>query len=121
MSTAQPRAGGGVPPDAERVRALIQRALHPRAMPDGAEVAELKRELCSFVRTLLPEAEAAVDKLWYGSLIWFQRCGRLKLVRELQEQGPDVQLLTPHVYVRHLARDCRVLLEYLGLNEDQAR
>lgn len=96
-----------------RIRATIDRTLRPLALPERSEMAELHARLRAHIEQLLPFAEAAVDKLGRGSMDWYERRDRLDRVRRHSEQGLGDTALSAHVQLRHLARDCAALLDWL--------
>ncbi|AJC53650.1 DUF6415 family natural product biosynthesis protein [Streptomyces sp. 769] len=74
------------------------------------ELAELDGLLRGHIAVLLPEAQAATDKLWRGGMEWSRRTGRLSEIRFRSEQGLGAGRLSALVQINLLARDCEWLL-----------
>ncbi|WP_432092209.1 DUF6415 family natural product biosynthesis protein [Streptomyces sp. bgisy100] len=110
----------GVPPnqttarpaiDQETIQAVIDRALRTgtgRLVMD--ELTEMEELLRGHIGLLLPDAEAAADRLWHGSLTWYQCRARLDGIRRQLKQDLGDRPLAAHIQVTQLARDCQWLL-----------
>ncbi|MFF0624175.1 DUF6415 family natural product biosynthesis protein [Streptomyces sp. NPDC004296] len=100
-----------VPGDEDTIRSTLVRAQDLRdTSPCTDELAELDRLLRGHIAILLPEAQAATDKLWRGSMEWSRRTGRLSEIRFRSEQGLGASRLSALVQINLLARDCEWLL-----------
>ncbi|MER5974100.1 DUF6415 family natural product biosynthesis protein [Streptomyces sp. NPDC002055] len=99
------------PIDATTIQATIDRALRTgtgRLVMD--ELTELEALLRGHINLLLPDAEAAADRLWRGSLTWYQCRARLDGIGRQMKQSLGDRPLAAHVQVTQLARDCQWLL-----------
>ncbi len=79
-----------------------------------AELTELEAELCGHIHRLLPAAKAAVDKLWHGGAAWHQQISRLDGIERQVGQGLGAGVLSAHVQVQQLAKDCQWLIDHQG-------
>ncbi|WP_432093013.1 DUF6415 family natural product biosynthesis protein [Streptomyces sp. bgisy100] len=107
--------GHSKPIDVAAIQATITTAL---ATSNGPlvmdELVTLERSLRGHIERLLPEAEAAAERLWRGSIAWYQQRGRLESIRHQAAQGLTERPLTAHIHVTALARECAWLLTQLG-------
>ncbi|MFF3763457.1 DUF6415 family natural product biosynthesis protein [Streptomyces sp. NPDC001922] len=107
--------GHSRPIDVAAIQATITTALAtsngPLVMDD---LAALERSLRGHIERLLPDAEVAAERLWRGSIAWYQQRGRLETIRHQAAQGLTDRPLTAHIHVTTLARECEWLLTQLG-------
>ncbi|AXK33480.1 hypothetical protein DVA86_13290 [Streptomyces armeniacus] len=101
------------PEDVAQIRATVDRALRPLALPARPEMADLEQRLREYVELLLPAAEAVMSALRRGSVDWCRHHEHLDRIRRHAGQGLGGTPLSAHVQLRHLARDCAALLEYV--------
>lgn len=102
-----------LPVDVDTIRATVARALAPGPAPDREGLVELEELLRGHIQLLIPIAEAAVDKLWRGSVDWYGKRSWLDIARDRLKKGLGyVGSTTAHTHVRLLAHDCRALLHY---------
>ncbi|MER5968179.1 DUF6415 family natural product biosynthesis protein [Streptomyces sp. NPDC002055] len=107
--TAAPDAP--VPIDGATIQATIDQALRTgtgRLVMD--ELTELEARLRGHIELLLPDAEAAADRLWRGSTTWYTARARLDSIHHQVKQGLGKGPLAAHIQVDALARDCHWLL-----------
>ncbi|WP_435604419.1 DUF6415 family natural product biosynthesis protein [Streptomyces sp. bgisy130] len=103
---------GQQPIDVATIRASIARAQTlRRESPELDELVELEALLRGHIEVLLPEVQAAYDRLWRGSVGWSRGAGRLSGVRFQVRQGLGEGVVSAHVQVNQLARDCQWLLD----------
>ncbi|WP_432001493.1 DUF6415 family natural product biosynthesis protein [Streptomyces sioyaensis] len=123
MTTQQRSSAGEAPAmdlhgqdlDLDTVRYTISRARGQNSVPlHYAELSQLESELCSYISRLLPTAKEAVDKLWHGGTVWHQRISRLDGIERQVGQGPGPGVLSAHVQVQQLAKDCQWLIDHQG-------
>lgn len=98
--------------DVPAIRAAIHLTLHTRETPTEEEMVEREQLLLGGIEQLLPAAEAAVAKLWRGSVEWDQRRAQLDRIRDDVSRGLGTTPLSAHVHLRRLARHCTALLTY---------
>ncbi|MFG2863188.1 DUF6415 family natural product biosynthesis protein [Streptomyces sioyaensis] len=99
--------------DLDTVRYTISRARGQSSVPlHYAELTELETELCGYIGRLLPAAKKAVDKLWHGGIAWHQRISRLDGIERQVGQGLGTGVLSAHVQVQQLAKDCQWLIDH---------
>ncbi|MER5973002.1 DUF6415 family natural product biosynthesis protein [Streptomyces sp. NPDC002055] len=99
------------PPAQQDVEDTIERALNSgTGRLVMAELTELNGLFRGYIAYLYPAAEAAVDRLWHGSLAWYNGRSRLDRLRDLLEQQLDERPLSAHIQVTTLAHECRWLL-----------
>lgn len=100
------------PVDVDVIRETIAQAHELRDLSTAtAELADVAERLRGHIGLLLPDAQAATDKLWHGSIEWSRSTGRLSGVRHQIKQGLGAGTLAAHVQVNQLARDCIWLLD----------
>ncbi|WP_405838923.1 DUF6415 family natural product biosynthesis protein [Streptomyces platensis] len=103
---------GQQPIDVATIQTSIARAQTlRRESPELDELVELEALLRGHIEVLLPEVQAAYDRLWRGSVGWSRGVGRLSGVRFQVRQGLGEGVLSAHVQVNQLARDCQWLLD----------
>ncbi|MEU8784340.1 DUF6415 family natural product biosynthesis protein [Streptomyces sp. NPDC048637] len=101
--------------DLNSVRYAISRARGQSSAPLNHEaLTELETELCGYIGSLLPTAKAAVDKLWHGGIAWHQQISRLDGIERQVGQGLGTGVLSAHVQVQQLAKDCQWLIDHQG-------
>ncbi|PJJ03700.1 hypothetical protein BX264_4090 [Streptomyces sp. 2333.5] len=101
--------------DLDTVRFTISRARGQSNVPlHYGELTELESELCGYIDRLLPSAKGAVDKLWHGGIAWHQRISRLDGIERQVGQGLGTGVLSAHVQVQQLAKDCQWLIDHQG-------
>ncbi|MFB6567376.1 DUF6415 family natural product biosynthesis protein [Streptomyces noursei] len=99
-----------VPIDVMTMRRTIDRALDLRSTPlEPHDLEDLALLLRGHINLLLPDVQAATDKLWPGNIEWSRSMGRLCTIRFHCEQSIEASMLPAHV--TRLARDCGWLLE----------
>lgn len=103
--------------DVAAVQAAIDRGLMQGALRRYDEYVELEALLCGHLRRLLVEAEPVVDRMWRGSVEWYQRRTALDTIQNdaaTSRRGNGLQ--SAHNHVVRLARHCRYLLDLTGRN-----
>ncbi|MFD5737071.1 DUF6415 family natural product biosynthesis protein [Streptomyces sioyaensis] len=123
MTTQQRPSAGEAPAmdlhgqdlDLDTARYTISRARGQSSVPlHYDELTGLESELCSYIHRLLPAAKKAVDKLWHGGIAWHQRISRLDGIERQVGQGLGTGVLSAHVQVQQLAKDCQWLIDHQG-------
>ncbi|WP_328547701.1 DUF6415 family natural product biosynthesis protein [Streptomyces platensis] len=101
--------------DLNTVRYAISRARGQSSAPLNHEaLTELEAELCNYIDRLLPAAKEAVAKLWHGGTAWHQQISRLDEIEHQVGQGLGAGVLSAHVQVQQLAKDCQWLINHQG-------
>ncbi|MEU3986767.1 DUF6415 family natural product biosynthesis protein [Streptomyces platensis] len=101
--------------DLNTVRYAISRARGQSSAPLNHEaLTELEAELCTYIDRLLPAAKEAVAKLWHGGTAWHQQISRLDGIEHQVGQGLGAGVLSAHVQVQQLAKDCQWLINHQG-------
>ncbi|MYT17001.1 hypothetical protein YWIDRAFT_06593 [Streptomyces sp. SceaMP-e96] len=97
------------------VHDTISRARGQSSVPlNYDELSKLEAELCGYIAQLLPPAKKAVDKLWHGGTAWHQQISRLDGIERQVGQGLGTGVLSAHVQVQQLAKDCQWLIDHQG-------
>ncbi|MEU7178702.1 MULTISPECIES: DUF6415 family natural product biosynthesis protein [Streptomyces] len=78
---------------------------------DLSELAELETILAGHIALLLPYVAAESDHLRPRSGEWYRQKAHLRGIERQVQQGLGDGVLSAHVQVRQLARDCQWLLE----------
>ncbi|MFI7099919.1 DUF6415 family natural product biosynthesis protein [Streptomyces sp. NPDC050161] len=112
-ATAAELAGHESPLDFDGVRYSISRARGQSSVPfNHGALITLESELCGYIGRLLPAAREAAGKLPRDSAEWHRRISRLNGIELQVEQGLGEGVLSAHVQVQQLARDCRWLIDH---------
>ncbi|WP_432093734.1 DUF6415 family natural product biosynthesis protein [Streptomyces sp. bgisy100] len=99
------------PIDEVTIQATIERALRTgTGRLDMDELTAVEELLLGHIQLLLPDAEAAVDRLWRGSLTWYTARAKLDGIHRQVKQGVGDGPLSAHIQVSTLASDCQWLL-----------
>ncbi|MGX1852071.1 DUF6415 family natural product biosynthesis protein [Streptomyces sp. NPDC055299] len=97
------------------MRYTISRARGQSSVPlHHDELTELESELRGHIDRLLPAVRESVDKLWHGGTVWHQRISRLDGIERQVGQGLGAGVLSAHVQVQLLAKDCQWLIDHQG-------
>lgn len=123
MTTRQRSSAGEAPAmdlhgqdlDLDTVRYTIGRARGQSSVPLHYDhLAELEAELCGYINRLLPTAKKTADGLWHGGTAWHQQISRLDGIERQVGQGLGSGVLSAHVQVQQLAKDCQWLIDHQG-------
>lgn len=99
--------------DLDAMRYTISRARGQSSVPlRYDELTELESELRGHIDRLLPTTREAVDRLWHGGTVWHQQISRLDGIERQVGQGLGTGVLSAHVQVQQLAKDCQWLLDH---------
>ncbi|WP_432587534.1 DUF6415 family natural product biosynthesis protein [Streptomyces sp. HD1123-B1] len=102
--------------DVDEIGAVIDRALVMRTgLPPYRELVELHHTLRSHIQTLLPLAEARIERMDRGTVAWYDRRCRLNTIPHTAAQGLGSGLQSADDRVRSLGYACKFLLENSGL------
>ncbi|WP_435243527.1 DUF6415 family natural product biosynthesis protein [Streptomyces cucumeris] len=105
--------------DIDGVKAAIDRALVMRTgLPPYSELVELHQTLRWHIRTLLPLAEARVERMDRGTVDWYDRRCRLNTIPHKVARGLGSGLQSADDHVRSLGYSCKFLLENSGLTPE---
>ncbi|MER5971376.1 DUF6415 family natural product biosynthesis protein [Streptomyces sp. NPDC002055] len=109
---APPTEATTAPPvDEATIQATIDQALRTgTGRLDMDELTALEELLLGHIQLLLPDAEAATDRLWRGSITWYTARARIDSIHHQVKQGLGNGPLAAHIQVDALARDCHWLL-----------
>lgn len=114
-ATATELAGQEPSLDLNTVRYAISRARGQSSLPlDHLALSGLETELCGYIARMLPPARKAAHKLWQGGIARHERTARLDGIERQVEQGLSEGVLSAHVQVQQLAKDCQWLLDHRG-------
>ncbi|MER5969223.1 DUF6415 family natural product biosynthesis protein [Streptomyces sp. NPDC002055] len=102
---------GPGPIDEATIQDTIVRSLRTASgRIDMAELVRLDELLRGHIALLFPGVEASTDRLWRGSVAWYQRRAGLDRIRRQVAEGLGEGPLSAHIQVTALARDCQWLL-----------
>ncbi|MFI2257456.1 DUF6415 family natural product biosynthesis protein [Streptomyces tubercidicus] len=101
--------------DLDKVRCTISRARGQSSVQlHYDELTALESELRGYIAQLLPAVKNAVDKIWHGATAWHQQVSRLDGIERQAGQGLGTGVLSAHVQVQQLAKDCQWLIDHQG-------
>ncbi|WP_369390429.1 DUF6415 family natural product biosynthesis protein [Streptomyces sp. CG1] len=102
--------------DVDEIKATITKALTERsALPPYEDLCALHQDLVRHIEALTPLAAKRVDRLWRGSVEWYQKRRRLDTVPHEVGRGLGPGLQSAAWHVKSLGYTLRFLLENADL------
>ncbi|QRX91169.1 DUF6415 family natural product biosynthesis protein [Streptomyces noursei] len=100
-----------LPVDAETITTTIRRALRLGfGRPAPGALTHLEEELSGHIALLLPEVRESARRLWPSSIEAHRLEARLDSIERQLSRGLGQGVLSAHIQVHQLARDCQYLL-----------
>ncbi|GAA2456839.1 DUF6415 family natural product biosynthesis protein [Streptomyces macrosporus] len=109
--TTPAQGPSGDPIDADTISRTIRDALTEDPTRTHDDLIGLGVSLRGHMQLLFPIAEQAVDKLWHGSVQWYDARTRLDYIRRHMDEALGVTADSVRPMVARLARGCAWLLE----------
>ncbi|HEX5566680.1 MAG TPA: DUF6415 family natural product biosynthesis protein [Streptomyces sp.] len=101
----------GDPIDADTINHTITQALDENTPRSYDDLAHLDHLLRGHMQLLLPIAERVIDRLWRGSVQWYDARSRLSYIHRYMGQALGVSVPSAQQQVARLAHGCSWLLE----------